>query len=605
MSFLKFIFGERGKYPKQTVNRRSGLSKSAKERIKELGNLTPREVGELDQVIFSENVFDVNEKHKRRVAKWWSTLETQNQDSVLAMKKLKAAPHWVENLRMALLQEAMTHPDPKYNPELNYLYGRILTLIDNYNGEDKKFLDDEFDDKGNKFFKSLNWIKEEAKRIDIENEKERKALKYKADLANLFGIENVEFDKLCFETFKNKNKKEWHNILYKKITEIVGKEKADKIIMKFVKVNYGKNNEKRKVYEKARKEKREFKIMDEEFLSKINPEREVEKIGEIFEVGNEKFQIYELFTREQLKEESKALKHCVGEDDTYANKIRRGESRIFSLRDDNGKPKWTIEYDIVSKTILQLKGYEDEEPADKNSIIFICNYLTSLGIKVESIVLDDFQVFTKSGEIRLVKGVYSRLTDEKIFEFDKYLTEGFSNLQSNPIHIGQQYYEMVKFEQWVKLNPTLLDNEGLYIDLSWVEESYFLTQVTSIKSSVVESTSRNIYSDGIGWGITGRCSKEYRYDNLQEISGNLTYKVGIVEEITEGTRSFPKLTNIGGCLKIALGDQTYDSISKKNAINFLKFHFPELEYKGVKISTDNKIIEQMIRDGKLELILTI
>ena len=53
--------------------------------------------------------------------------------------------------------------------------------------------------------------------------------------------------------------------------------------------------------------------------------------------------------------ETKKLKHCVGKNDFYINKVQNGKIKVISLRDASNLPHRTIEYDIATQTIKQFK----------------------------------------------------------------------------------------------------------------------------------------------------------------------------------------------------------------------------------------------------------
>jgi hypothetical protein len=60
-----------------------------------------------------------------------------------------------------------------------------------------------------------------------------------------------------------------------------------------------------------------------------------------------------------LKYEGEMLKHCVG---GYCEDVVQGRSRIFSLRDYDGRPRVTIEAVPAGRTFAEVKQYLDTEP---------------------------------------------------------------------------------------------------------------------------------------------------------------------------------------------------------------------------------------------------
>lgn len=128
--------------------------------------------------------------------------------------------------------------------------------------------------------------------------------------------------------------------------------------------------------------------------------REAEEPEEIALLSDPTYRIVELKTPRQLQAESAVLRHCVGtmhnsaaltdhklgpEDPGaekylhYAIKIRQGESRIFSLR-ENGKPKATIEYDLRGQRIAQIEKHVDDRKIEGDEPFFpaLCQGLGEL-----------------------------------------------------------------------------------------------------------------------------------------------------------------------------------------------------------------------------------
>jgi hypothetical protein len=58
--------------------------------------------------------------------------------------------------------------------------------------------------------------------------------------------------------------------------------------------------------------------------------------------------IQNLTKRRQLKQEGKALKHCVGAAPGYWKRVQQGSGRILSLRDADGRPQVTIQLDAYN-----------------------------------------------------------------------------------------------------------------------------------------------------------------------------------------------------------------------------------------------------------------
>lgn len=125
-------------------------------------------------------------------------------------------------------------------------------------------------------------------------------------------------------------------------------------------------------------------------LFEVHEEKTLQKIAEIrkqrAEMGDtEAFNPYEnlfmtksgdyymtrLLNMPHLEEESEYMKHCVGTSDSYVNKMKKGDIEILSFRHtpimntqtqklEEGIPIMTIEYNLRTKTIEQMKKANDE-----------------------------------------------------------------------------------------------------------------------------------------------------------------------------------------------------------------------------------------------------
>jgi hypothetical protein len=123
-----------------------------------------------------------------------------------------------------------------------------------------------------------------------------------------------------------------------------------------------------------------FEVHQEKTLIKIAEirKRKAEQTGEeqnpyeaLFETSSGKYYMARLINMPHLEEESSYMNHCVGTSDSYINKIKRGEVEILSFRNaptintkdnklnDDDTPIITIEYNPKTKTILQMKKYDD------------------------------------------------------------------------------------------------------------------------------------------------------------------------------------------------------------------------------------------------------
>ena len=70
----------------------------------------------------------------------------------------------------------------------------------------------------------------------------------------------------------------------------------------------------------------------------------------------------ELKKPEQLTFEGEKMSNCVG---GYCDKVEKGNSRIFSLRNAEGTPKITAEWDPRYRHFIQMRGPGNSVPKDK------------------------------------------------------------------------------------------------------------------------------------------------------------------------------------------------------------------------------------------------
>jgi len=82
--------------------------------------------------------------------------------------------------------------------------------------------------------------------------------------------------------------------------------------------------------------------------------------GEIVYRWEDGWSVQKLTTRKQIEDEGAVLQHCVA---TYWGAVAEGRTEIYSLREEDGTPKATWEFNPRSQEIVQLKGYQDQVPA--------------------------------------------------------------------------------------------------------------------------------------------------------------------------------------------------------------------------------------------------
>ena len=91
----------------------------------------------------------------------------------------------------------------------------------------------------------------------------------------------------------------------------------------------------------------------------------------LFQTSSGKYYMTRLLNMPHLEEESQYMKHCVGTSDSYINKMKRGDVEILSFRKaptinketqklEGDEPIITIEYNVRTKTIEQIKKHSDQ-----------------------------------------------------------------------------------------------------------------------------------------------------------------------------------------------------------------------------------------------------
>jgi hypothetical protein len=60
------------------------------------------------------------------------------------------------------------------------------------------------------------------------------------------------------------------------------------------------------------------------------------------------------------------MQHCAGSDtQNYINDVRNHKIKLFSLRDSNNNPHCTIEYIVLDKEVVQIKGKQNKSVVAK------------------------------------------------------------------------------------------------------------------------------------------------------------------------------------------------------------------------------------------------
>jgi hypothetical protein len=124
-----------------------------------------------------------------------------------------------------------------------------------------------------------------------------------------------------------------------------------------------------------------LEVHEEKTLMKIAEmrKRKAEETGEgfnpyeaLYMTESGKYYVARLLNMPHLEEESTYMNHCVGTSDSYVNRLKKGEIEILSFRnvptiDKEGNrlnsddtPILTIEYNLKTKTIEQMKKHSDD-----------------------------------------------------------------------------------------------------------------------------------------------------------------------------------------------------------------------------------------------------
>jgi hypothetical protein len=148
----------------------------------------------------------------------------------------------------------------------------------------------------------------------------------------------------------------------------------------------------------------------------------------LFQTDSGKYYMARLLNMPHLEEESQYMKHCVGTSDSYINKLKKGDIEILSFRNtpqinsqtqklEVDKPLITIEYNVRTKTIQQIKKYDDEYI--KESDPYFQDFIEALkklketqhgtgekrdfkeisNSELGNIKVKDYHLFTEKGEI--------------------------------------------------------------------------------------------------------------------------------------------------------------------------------------------------------------
>jgi hypothetical protein len=92
---------------------------------------------------------------------------------------------------------------------------------------------------------------------------------------------------------------------------------------------------------------------------KKHPSEILDKETIIYTTKNNKY-FFKLLNSSELSLEGNIMKNCVS---SYGNKILKGHSLIISMRDMKNQPHVTIEVDIKTSSVTQVRGKANERPS--------------------------------------------------------------------------------------------------------------------------------------------------------------------------------------------------------------------------------------------------
>lgn len=84
--------------------------------------------------------------------------------------------------------------------------------------------------------------------------------------------------------------------------------------------------------------------------------------GEVVYEFEDGYTLQKLTTQKQLDDEGEVMQHCVA---GYCEDVEKGKAEIYSLRDANGRPHVTIEWDPYNDMFVQIQGKQNRQPVEK------------------------------------------------------------------------------------------------------------------------------------------------------------------------------------------------------------------------------------------------
>ena len=231
----------------------------------------------------------------------------------------------------------------------------------------------------------------------------------------------------------------------------------------------------------------------------------------LFEIDG--YKLLNLITKEHLEQESAFSGHCVGTSDHYKNKIVSGVGEIFSLRNSEGKFCCTIEYSLKDKSILQIKGEEDNLITNEDSfsdilikfLIKLCSgEKDKFGVSREVNSLSDIDNLIPSGSFLHKNGV-SKIQNLENVNPEDILFGDFKQLEIN-FMLHKEYIGKSK---------------GIF-NLSNLSQ-YEKDLITEVKGSIIDKSTHVMYSKlkSVGGGLYARSATKINLNSLQSVGGDL------------------------------------------------------------------------------------
>lgn len=373
---------------------------------------------------------------------------------------------------------------------------------------------------------NLKQLNSEAKRLIEEEHKKQLASKYAKDLTLFFEADTADPDKVDFETqtignqslqraleelFAQNSSSSWHRAFM--ASREISEDAKTRILSKI------KECQDNADAGQDKKDPRHTGELTDSFLSVINPDKEAERVGASPSFEGKQYNLFQLFTKKQLRAESDALGHCVGNTDTYFHAIREGRRRIFSVRHPNGTSEYTIAYDQKEGSITQFRGKNNLSinPSQEKSalLLWVLNTLEQAGFKVSAIREDLNYSVVK------VNGVITRGGKFSVNDTLAFLRSSGENRVIRS--------ELLKIKDDLSERDLLLlsQAEGLTLNLTEVQNEA-KKKIVVVKGDLVD------HSRAVDYGNLHFIGGNANFVNLEDASGlrNLT-EIGGVRKFSE------------------------------------------------------------------------